>query len=248
METKLNKILKIAIILILFPTLAYAWGPKQHKRITGDAISMLSKTNAKAFAKYIKDAEAPKYSSYPDLNLPSHGWNMVKDRGNIIGFMAEYYKKLVYELKLNKKNKEEILKDVGCLTHYIADMHTIGQISSEYWGHADDRIDFASELCSFSPIFFDTLRYVGLDSLDSLMHDEIIDTYRVWRPLGNYARQVFFVSPWQVKSYVDRQGQRSVYFAELALYNAWVDAGHPTNFKQTTKKKCRWWMRWLGFC
>ena len=246
------KFLKYFSVLIL-ALFFVGWGPNQHQRIMRDIVDGLKKTEAHNFAKFIESADQVKYSSYPDLNLPSHGWDMVKDRGNIISYFQKYYLKLVKELQRPVLDKKQILIDAGCIQHYIADLHTIGQISSEFWGRPDDKIDLASEFCSFSPIYKGGLGYIGLDSLKKDLHFEIGDTYIHWRWLGEKAKRLWFVNPGMVKPYVDRQGAWSVYYGKLALWNAWIDAGKITDFshvkRQPRKRKhCIWWKHLFGLC
>ncbi len=233
--------------------LALNWGPKQHRNIMRDVVDGLEKTKAKNFARFIQAADEVKYSSYPDLNLPSHGWDMTRDRGNILKDVGLYYDSLVVELKKPLKNQEKVLIYSGCLVHYIGDLHTIGQVSREFWGKTDNKIDLASEFCTFSPVWKGGLNYIGLDSLKAELHREIVDTYRTWRDFAKSAETMWFVDPGQAKPYVDRQGAWSVYYGKLALWNAWIDAGKPTEFKAIRVKlkkrtDCKWWQKIAGLC
>ncbi len=240
--------------IVLLGVLCLNWGPKQHRNIMRDVIDGLKKTRAKNFAEFIQTAQEIKYSSYPDLNLPSHGWDMVRDRGGILRDVGAAYDSLVTELKKPVKNQQKILIDAGCLVHYIGDLHTIGQISSEFWGKTDNKIDLASDLCTFSPIWKGGLTYIGLDSLKSELHREIVNTYNVWRDFALRVQTMWFLDPSQAKPYVDRQGAWSVYYGKLALWNAWVDAGRPTDFGSVVKtklkksKNCSWWKKIAGLC
>ena len=69
----------------------------------------------------------------------SHGWNFPSGGGDIIDRMIEQYrtiKEILQEAAENydKLNKDDLSRAVQYLCHYTEDAHTIGQISSEFWG------------------------------------------------------------------------------------------------------------------
>ncbi len=228
-------------------------GPKQHCNIMRNVLDGLKNTPAKNFAKFIRDADEVKYSSLPDLNLPSHGWDLTRDRGGILKDVGLYYDSLVMELKKPLKNREKLLIYSGCLVHYIADLHTIGQVSREFWGKTDNKIDLASKFCTFSPIWKGGLTHIGLDTLKAELHREIVNTYNVWADFARRAQTMWFMDQGQAKPTVDRQGTWSVSYGKLALWNVWVEAGRPVEFRAAEVKvkkraNCKWWQKIARLC
>lgn len=98
----------------------------------------------------------------------SHGWNFPGNSGDIIEKMEERFK-LIQEIAQGKRDVSSLSRYVRYLCHYTEDAHTIGQISSEFWGKYDNRIDAATEFCWSKKAY--TIHMRDYSSLEDLKKD-----------------------------------------------------------------------------
>ena len=86
----------------------------------------------------------------PDLG-DSHGWDFSKSNsGSLLEKIESQYETIKGLIKSCNKDfsaidRNAFDKAIRFLCHYTEDAHTIGQISSEFWGKIDNRIDSRSE-------------------------------------------------------------------------------------------------------
>ena len=119
-------------------------GPLMHQACMEQCRSLLSQIGITV------DVGSKIEQMLPDTH-GSHGWNFPSGGGSIIEKMEGQYK-TIKELFKGVEKSEDINRDalsraVRYLCHYTEDAHTIGQISSDFWGKYDNRIDAATEFC-----------------------------------------------------------------------------------------------------
>ena len=90
-----------------------------------------------------------------DLMVPDvgkhHGYDLDSSRGPLISNIEAEFNKI--RLLFNSANKslarvdrEALSRHVQYLCHYTTDAHSVGQISREFWGRIDNRIDLRMEI------------------------------------------------------------------------------------------------------
>lgn len=87
----------------------------------------------------------------PDFS-GSHGYDMDTNGGSILDKAEGQYEVIRGLIQASggsyaSIDRNALSKAVQWLCHYTEDAHTIGQISSKFWGSVDNRIDAATELC-----------------------------------------------------------------------------------------------------
>ena len=125
----------------------------------------------------------------------SHGWNFPSGGGDIIDRMIEQYrtiKEILQEAAENydKLNKDDLSRAVQYLCHYTEDAHTIGQISSEFWGKYDNRIDAATECCWNKKAY--SVQFRNYDTLDNLKTALLISMRSVYDKHRGKAKKWYY--------------------------------------------------------
>jgi hypothetical protein len=123
----------------------------------------------------------------PDI-LGYHGYDFVSNSGSIVGLQEEYCDKIRTDFRncnrdISKLNIAVFSKNVRFLCHYATDAHTIGQISSEFWGsRGDDKFDAVCEFIPNKKAYSVTLRtYVNKDQIISAEMASMRSVYNTYR-------------------------------------------------------------------
>lgn len=124
----------------------------------------------------------------PDRKNQSHGYDVIKNDGNIVDLILLNYHAL--EIWLARMDRPEapglVQKYLRYLSHYLADAFSLGQISSEFWGKFDDSIDFMGEFISIpDPVerVIHDFRFSGLRGAygaEAFIRDMIFETYSLF--------------------------------------------------------------------
>ena len=242
----------------LFTPVIIGWFVKMHYKTTKNAFKLMfnyaklkeffgeKKINRDLFGKRITRNSIYKtvlssfyYYMYPDLKMKSHGWDMTKDKGDILDMIGEVYDNLIKKIRAilkagnsYKGDVNDIAISVGALSHLIADSYTIGQISSEFWGKVDDRIDFWSEWCRAEMPPRPQLQTFSIMTKEELLqaiHKGIIDTYMLWhKQTKKWERCIYrrwcWLGPWKVRRYAHLQTAKASVMIATAFYNAYREA------------------------
>ena len=184
------------------------------------------------------------YYMYPDIMLPSHGWNMLNDQGDILDMIGRAYDELTIQIKQwqnDKPDKNTMSIALGSLSHLIGDSYTIGQISPSFWGKIDDRIDFWSEWCRAgfnSRHANDVMPILTKSELIDYIHKGIIETYALWNNRAADWRKCIYkrwcwLGPWKVRKYVHIQSAKATDAIAIAVFSSYRAAELS---KRTTKE------------
>ena len=161
---------------IALPTTVFAWGPLNHMA-TMKKVDRIIASECSNFPYQIPRPHLLKDID-PDLNGPSHGYDMTTGSDSISPMINKEY-----EIIVEKWSKgEDARLNVHRMVHYIADTMTIGQISGPaLWGTKDNWIDLASELVSLKRIKrLPAARFDDVASANVALIDKMNETFDLY--------------------------------------------------------------------
>ena len=203
---------------------AFAFLPTCHK-VTMDKVksTLFSQFPQFAYAipdgHYLADLE-------PDLQGPSHGYNVFSNKGNILDMVRGKYQEIVNKWRSGK----DASKEIRWLVHYIADCLTIGQICGPtpkgLWGKKDDAIDLACEFVSDKKKLPShvIVNFANIDSALTALKEKMYGTYTIYYP----QQQQWFangeVSVPEVSDYCRKQIAETATYAASFIYLASLES------------------------
>jgi hypothetical protein len=199
-------------------------------------------------ARYIKelvggleiDVGTKTQNMMPDFK-GSHGWDFKDSQtGSILGKIEMCY----FLIKTWDPDVSSIFNlscNVRDLCHYLVDAFTIGQLSSEFWGRIDNRIDFFSEFVpnkkKFVPKNIDScLDFFDNDNLFASLKRVTYQSMRgVYRRNHKYAKRYTFLFSRRLRTMVRicvrEAAQSTAWYVQAALWE--------NEYYKTEKKRVR---------
>jgi hypothetical protein len=131
----------------------------------------------------------------PDFG-DSHGYDFTTGGGGIIDDMAKCYAEIKQMFTAAGKNPSNLhldnfSKSVQFLCHYTTDAHTIGQISREFWGKIDNRIDASCEFVANKKKYPVALNTYG--SEDAIREGVLASMRQVYDGYRRKAKKWYFI-------------------------------------------------------
>jgi len=148
-------------------------GPIIHKTAMEETVKLIDKSTD--LSKHLSIKVGTYLQNMKPDTIGSHGWDFkYTKQGSILEKINTEYLNLICGLSL-KYNIDQHIRNI---CHYIVDAHTIGQLSCEFHGRIDNRLDFFATFVSNKNKYEPKIKdYINLEHLEYILFSSMHHVY-----------------------------------------------------------------------